>query len=99
MYDRADRFLQWLEEVIHPDAASETTAAAPLPTDGSSKPAKAANKRGRKRINPELTKRIVDAWATGNYKDYIDLARELKIKRRDVEAAIKREDMRKRRSK
>jgi hypothetical protein len=52
-------------------------------------------KTGRKRGRPADTdqkgdKRVYDAWKSGRYKDYSELARELKMSKPDVERAIDR---------
>jgi hypothetical protein len=47
------------------------------------------------RTDPLEDKRIFDAWKTGRYKDYKDLARELHLERRDVKLAIDRHEKRK----
>jgi hypothetical protein len=57
---------------------------------GSSKP---TAKRGRKPdpgIDPRRDERIADAWDSGQYENYADLARELAIDRREVGKAIDR---------
>jgi hypothetical protein len=53
-------------------------------------------KRGPKgpRTDPHEDARIFDAWKSGRFKDYADLARELHLKRRDVELAIDRHEKR-----
>jgi hypothetical protein len=54
---------------------------------------KRSQRRGRKpdpSIDPKADKRIADAWTTGAYRKYADLARELGIEQREVSLAIER---------
>jgi len=71
-------------------------------SNSKSPPTNAAGPRRQKRGRPADTdqkqdRRIVDAWKSGEYKSYEDLARALGLARRDVELACERE--RKRRKK
>jgi hypothetical protein len=75
--------VQFLEQLAQP------------PTAGAKE--KGTKSPGRKLIDPERTQQIVDAWATGHYKEYSELGRELGISWREVEKAVKRHDMRERR--
>jgi len=54
--------------------------------------------RGRKAIDTKLTQRICNAWETGNYADYSQLAREFNIRLKVVKAAIDRERKQRKRS-
>jgi hypothetical protein len=59
-----------------------------------------ARRRGRpqdKTIDPEQDRRILDAWETGNYHNFKELAQAFNLEEREVKLAIDRE--RKRRAK
>ncbi|MBL8800097.1 MAG: hypothetical protein JNM56_39810 [Planctomycetia bacterium] len=60
--------------------------------EGIAAPGKRA-KRGRKpdpAIDPRQDRRIAEAWDTGRYKDYADLAREKHLTKHDIQLAIDR---------
>lgn len=60
--------------------------------NGESSTRNTGTRRGRPQdTDPKADARVFDAWQTGNYKKFADLARELKIERRDVKLAIDRE--------
>ena len=54
--------------------------------------------RGRRAIDTKLTQRICNAWETGNYADYSQLAKEFDIRLKEVKAAIDRERKQRKRS-
>ena len=57
-----------------------------------------SSNRGRKAINVKLTQRIRDAWDTGCYEDYSQLARELNMPLAEVKAAMDRSRKRRKKS-
>jgi hypothetical protein len=87
------RLLNWLANKIWQEDAAANGA---MSAESGKTPT--PKKRGRPKVtDAKQDKRIVDAWATGSYKRYEELARELGLKKVDVGTAIDRHRHRRRR--
>jgi hypothetical protein len=79
-----------LEAALRRDREGETQQET-SPTGDTRKAAKPKRKPGRKpQYEAKKDKQIFDAWKSGRYRVYADLAQELHLKRRDVKLAIDR---------
>ena len=97
--NRTDDSREQLKEIITEalQTALEKTPVAPNKADPIAAPAEQPTKgnRGRRlESDPKEDERIYNAWKTGSYRKYEDLARELGLPKRTVELAIDRHEKR-----
>jgi hypothetical protein len=87
------------DRVVPPEAGNGDgdTEATPLPQTPAPPSGKTGKRRGRKKVyDPKADRRLADAWATGQYKRYADLAAEKGMSAKAVELALGRHRKRQR---